>query len=353
MIFVILCGGSGTRLWPLSRSDNPKQLHPLVSEKTLLQDTIHRVHEIVNQEDSFFYFVTNLRILSEVEKNIEEMNLSKDKYNILVEPISRNSSPAILMPLLFSIHQNHQNQFMTVMSSDHAWDDHAFCKMLQKDQLETFSESIITLGIKPLSPHTGYGYIKRKENSYEIEEFKEKPNLEMAKKYVETGQYLWNSGTFIFKPNTLFSCFQTYQPEMLQIANLVYKTHFKVNDQIIIFSENEFSQFPNIAFDIAIMEKIQNGIVLPYLSTWSDIGSFDAVYELAIKNSNQNVIKGNQILTYQTKDSFIQNKTNQFIALVGIENIVVVNTEDALLIMNKNQCQDIKKIIEQLPEEYK
>jgi mannose-1-phosphate guanylyltransferase len=341
----------------LSRSDHPKQLHALVSDKTLLQDTVMRVQEITNQEkDSFFYFVTSIRILSEVERNIDEMGLSKDQYKILVEPVSRNSSPAILMPLLFTIQQldkKYQNEFITVMSSDHAWNDHAFCQLLQKENIESYSDSIITIGIQPTFPHTGYGYIKRKENNFEIEEFKEKPNLELAKKYVESGQYLWNSGTFIFKPNTLLLSFQTHQPQMIQIANQVYQSKLFVNDQITIFSEKEFSLFPNIAFDIAIMEKIQNGIVLPYLSTWSDIGSFDAVYDLATKNHHQNVMKGNQIVSHQTKNSYIHNKTDQLIALVGIENIVVVNTQDSLLIMNKDQCQDIKKIIEQLPEEYK
>lgn len=356
MIFIILCGGSGTRLWPLSRSDSPKQLHRLVSERTLLQDTVMRVNQIVQKEESFFYFVTSIRIVSEVEKNIEEMGLSKDSYKILIEPISRNSSPAILMGSLFAKNEldaRFQNQFVTVMSSDHAWDDEAFCQILNKENLKDFSDSIITLGIQPNHPHTGYGYIRRMEGGFKIEEFKEKPDVETAKRYVESGQYLWNSGTFVFKLSTLLSAFQKYQPISLQIAEKVYASRLMINDQMNIFAQKDFEEFPNVAFDVAIMEKIQNGIVLPYHSIWSDIGSFDAVYDLAQKDGNFNVLKGEKILQYGTKNSFVQNGTDKLIALVGMENTVVVQTEDAILIMNKEKCQDIKKIVEQLPEEYK
>jgi mannose-1-phosphate guanylyltransferase len=356
MIFVILCGGSGTRLWPLSRSEDPKQLHSLVTERTLLQDTVMRVKEIAEKEDSFYYFVTNIRIVSEVEKNIEKMGLSKDSYKILIEPVSRNSSPAILMASLFAINEldsRFQNQFVTVMSSDHAWDDQAFCQILNRENLEMLKDSIITLGIQPNHPHTGYGYIKRMEGSYKIEEFKEKPNLEMAKRYVESGQYLWNSGTFVFQLNTLLSAFEKYESNSFEIARQVYSSRLIISDQMCIFTKNDFEEFPNIAFDVAIMEKIQNGVVLPYHSIWSDIGSFDAVYDLADKDGNRNVIKGEKVLQYGTKNSYVKNETDKLVALVGLENIVVVQTEDAILIMNKEKCQDIKKIVEQLPEEYK
>ena len=197
MIFVILCGGSGTRLWPLSRSDNPKQLHSLVTERTLLEDTVMRVKEIAESEDSFYYFVTSLKIVGEIESQVESMQIPKDRYKILVEPVSRNSCPAILMATLYvtyDLPSSFQDQFITVMSSDHAWDDSAFCQIISKEKIDIFRESIITIGIQPTFPHTGYGYIQRREGSeYQIREFREKPNLEMAKRYVDEG-YLWNSG---------------------------------------------------------------------------------------------------------------------------------------------------------------
>ena len=357
MIFVILCGGSGTRLWPLSRSENPKQLHSLVTERTLLQDTVMRVKEIAEKEDSFYYFVTSLKIVGEIESQVESMGISKDRYRILVEPVSRNSCPAILMATIFMTYElpsSFQDQFITVMSSDHAWDDSAFCQIISKEKIDVFRESIITIGIQPSFPHTGYGYIQRREGSeYEIREFREKPNLEMAKKYVEEG-YLWNSGTFIYRAETLLCAFRHLHPEMLLIGMDVYSNQLQVTDQMVIFQEKEFAKFPNIAFDVAIMEKIDNGIVLSYKSSWSDIGSFDAVYDLGEKDGDQNVIKGEKVIIYDTQGSYIRQEVKErVVAVVGMENVVVVDTKDALIVMSKDRCQDIKKIIEKLPEEYK
>jgi mannose-1-phosphate guanylyltransferase/mannose-6-phosphate isomerase len=356
MIFIILCGGSGTRLWPTSRSTNPKQLHSFVSSNTLLEDTILRVQKMneMNQEPSFFYFVTNVSIVPQIQEQIYKMNLPPNSYHIVIEPIGRNSAPAILMSTLLSIQHMNENQkepFVVVMSSDHMWDDRLFCEYIQNKNIEKYKNHILTLGIQPTSPHTGYGYIKKKQDEWNsIEEFKEKPVLEVAKEYVKSGDYLWNSGTFIYKPSTLIQVFRDYATDMLLTGydNLLHIQ--SIQSHIHLLSKFHFEKFENIAFDVAIMEKITNGAVLPFTGFWSDIGSWDSIYDILPKDSNENVMKGDSIMTYQTHSSYLRNDTNKLVAVVGLENIVVVQTDDALLIMNKDKCQDIKKIIEKLPK---
>lgn len=350
MIFIILCGGSGTRLWPISRSKNPKQLHPLISDYSLLQETILRVKsmEEKNKEKSFYYFVTNESILTEVQKNIDDIGLTHDLYKIIVEPYGRNSGPAILISTIISDELKKKDTFTVVMSSDHKWNDEEFCKIIQKENLQPFENQIITLGIKPSSPHTGYGYIKRKKDDplFTIEEFKEKPNLETAQKYIESGNYLWNSGTFIYKNSVLYDAFQKYASEWFEIADTNIQ-HILKESNIYKIHPDYFHVFPNISIDYCIMEKITNGTVLSYQSEWSDIGSYDAIYDILEKDSNQNVLKGERIVQYQTKNSYIHNhEDGHVIATVGLENIVIVHRKDVTLIMDKNKCQDIKKVIE-------
>ncbi len=347
MKFIFLCGGSGTRLWPISRSQNPKQLHSFISSNTLLQDTVLRVKG--KYENSKYIFVTNHSLYKQVLLNLIDIGLNENEFKILIEPEGKNSAPAILMGTLML---ENDNDWIVVMSCDHKWDDDAFNSCIHPSNLSSYENKIITIGIQPSIPHTGYGYIKKK-NINDIDEFKEKPNLEQAKEYLLSGQYLWNSGTFIFKYNTLIDAFSQYKPDMLNTAYINIDNIEYLSNNFALFNKDNFSQFENISFDYAIMENIHNGTVLAYNSIWSDIGSFDAIYDILEKDLNQNVIKqeihsNGSILTHNTTSSYILNKTDQLISTVGIHNLVVVNTNDCLLIMNKDNCQDIKKIIEKI-----
>ncbi len=352
MIFIILCGGSGTRLWPVSRKNNPKQFHRFVTPYTLLQDTILRVSSLeeLNQESSYYYFVTNQSFLHEVEMNISELEIPNHQYTILLEPFGQNSFPAILLSSLFTLQLNRPDEYICVMSSDHKWDDKRFCEMIQKSNLEKYKDRIITLGIQPTTPHTGYGYIKKDNDELSsILEFKEKPNREIAEQYLESGQYLWNSGTFIYQFDTFIKSVEQYEPESYIIAQQNIENIHQIKENVFLFDKEQFRRFPNISIDYAIMEKITNGSVLSFDSTWSDIGSFDAIYELLPKNEDDNVIHGNSIFTHDTNECFIYNQqNNHIISTVGCSNLVVIHTEGATLIMNKNECQQIKKIIEKI-----
>lgn len=352
MIFIILCGGSGTRLWPISKKQHPKQFHRFVTPYTLLQDTILRVSSLeeLNEDSSYYYFVTNQSFLNEVEKNILELEIPTDKYTILLEPFGQNSFPAILLATIFSLQLNRPDEYICVMSSDHKWDDRRFCEMIQKSNLEKYKDRIITLGIQPTTPHTGYGYIKKNNDELSsIVEFKEKPDKETAERYIESGEYLWNSGTFIYLSDVFLKAVEEFEPESLSISQLNFQNIHMIKENVFLFDKEEFRKFPNISIDYAIMEKITNGTVLSFDSTWSDIGSFDAIYELLPKNENENVFEGDSIIDFDTHDCFIMNQQkNHIISTVGCSDLVIIHTNDVTLIMNKNECQNIKKIIEKI-----
>jgi mannose-1-phosphate guanylyltransferase/mannose-6-phosphate isomerase len=328
MITLILAGGSGTRLWPLSRALFAKQFISFDSDLSLLQQTVksagaHTDNIVIVTNDAQYFLVKH-----QVEK------LGFDEENIIKEPVGKNTAPAIALGAKF-IEEKYGDNNVLVMPSDHILDDSFFetAKMAK----EYSSRYLCTFGVKPTFPSTGYGYIKlseKKGSGYLADGFFEKPELGLAEKYLSSGEYLWNSGIFLFKVKRLFKEFDSYLPEI--------HSHLSSTGELL---EN-YSNLPNTSIDFGIMEKSRDIMVFPFEKGWKDVGSWESVYSILEKDKDNNSIKGD-VLTLDSKDSLIYGG-DRLIAAIGIEGLVIVDTKDALLVSQKTKAEDVKKIVERL-----
>ena len=356
--FVVLCGGSGSRLWPKSRAMLPKQLLSLTYEKTMLQNTILRIQKWIlkNQElDTQITIICNKDHTHIVDTQIVELNL-QTKIKIICEPMGRDSAPAICIASLL----NTPNDNTFILPCDHVFDDNEFVRCCTKaiDFLET---SIITFGIKPNTPETGYGYINIGINN-KTEQFIEKPSLEKAKEYLKDGNYFWNAGIFAFKNKNIITCFEKYAHDILDNCRKTIENTNTNNTNIITLAKEPFITCRAISIDYAIMEflckekfntesdNIVKGVTLIYDSVWNDIGSFSALYDQLEKDKFQNVLKGDFILTKKTSGCYIESEKSM-VATIGIENLIIVDTSDVLLICNKDNTQDVKQVVDILKKE--
>ncbi len=353
IIPVILCGGSGTRLWPLSRGSYPKQFLPLISDnkKSLLQNTQERISSIKNLLEPILICNEDHRFI--VAEQMREINIKP--YSILLEPFGRNTAPAIALAAMKAL-ENQSNPILLILSSDHEIKNNKMFINTIKEGFK-FAENgrLVTFGIMPTSPHIGYGYIKasnsldfEKTKGYNIEEFTEKPDLETAKKFLQTKRYTWNSGMFMFKAKTIIDEITKYQPEIINICqhallNSKYDLDFQRLNKV------EFKKCPNLSIDIAVMEKTDKGTVLPLNAGWNDIGSWEAIWETSNKDKNGNFRKGKTIVE-ETKNCYIRSENRLLVAL-GLEDLIIVETGDAILISNKKQTQKVKNIVRKLKEE--
>ncbi len=335
MKVLILAGGSGTRLWPLSRKNFPKQFLKIGDDKSLLQHTVERVKDIVNDED--ILVITNkdykFHIKTEL-KNIPE-------ENIILEPEAKNTAPAIALAIKYCLDKLHcsEDETILVLPSDHIIKPKEKFKNYIKAAVDLANYYIITFGIKPEKPETGYGYIKIgekiKDTFFKVDKFTEKPDFETAKKYIEDGSYYWNSGMFMFIIKTIKEEFEKYSPEISKIFSKTFE------DAI-----NSFYSIPNISIDYEIIEKSDKVITTPLDIKWSDVGSWDSLAEILEKDDFGNVKVGDT-LTFDTKNSFIIGD-KRVIATIGLEDIIVVETDDAILIAKKGETQKVKNIVEHL-----
>lgn len=344
---VIMAGGKGERFWPKSRTDFPKQFLSLTSDgETMIQKTVRRILPVVDIEDVFV--VTNADYTDIVKQQLSGI----PSENILAEPCARNTAPCIALASAV-IKSRYDDAVMLVLPSDHLIRyEEMYLDTLRNAVNTAQSENcLVTVGITPDYPETGYGYInfERIENNshsgvYKVKKFVEKPGIDKAKEYLASGKYLWNSGMFVWKLSSIMSAFEEFIPE-------IYEQIPKITKSCGTPSFNEtlagiFEKFPSVSVDFGIMEKASKIYVVPASFGWDDVGSWLAMERINRTNEFGNYISGDVITINTCKSIIVGNK--KLIAVVGLDNLVVVDTDDAILICDKHSTQDVKKVIENL-----
>lgn len=344
---VILCGGSGTRLWPLSRKHYPKQLLPLVDEKSMLQNTFTRVQNVINRASPLVFCNQEYRFMV-----AEEMQAAGFGHgDIFLEPQGRNTAPAITIAAMHLVKQG-QDPLLFVMPADHVIEEmDKLAASLKAGAALANQDYLVTFGIQPTKPETGYGYILRAkalagEQAYEVQQFVEKPSLEKAQSYLDQGDYYWNSGMFLFKASAFL---KAMQEQAADIYTACEKALEAVSKDLDFYRLNDvFNQVRSESIDYAVMEKAANIAVVPLAANWSDVGSWNVLWEISPKNQDGNVTRGT-VFTEKTSNSYLR-ADQRLLAVVGLSNVVVVETPDAILVADKNNCQDIRAMVNQLSE---
>lgn len=346
MIPVILSGGFGSRLWPLSKRAFPKQFLPLITNNSLFQDTVLRMKKInisepiivCNEEHRFF-----------IAGNLQQIDVKPRE--IILEPVGRNTAPAIVAAAFRALDSDPDAIILVLPSDHHITNDIALAKSFKIAENLAKQDYLVTFGIKPTTAHTGYGYIelgKSIENANIIKSFVEKPNEKAAEQMIKNEKYLWNSGMFCFKASRYLEEINKYHPELLIHAQNSYKNSKSDND-FLRLNENDFEKCENISIDYAVMENTKKGCVVQIDADWSDIGSWDSLWKISNKNENNNVNKGN-ILSHNTQNSYL-HCTNKLLVTIGVDNLVIVDTPEAILVSNKSNAQEVKSIVDKLMSE--
>ena len=352
IIPIILCGGTGSRLWPLSRKSYPKQFLSLNSnsDKSLLQDTQERIKNLKGLKNPILICNEEHRFL--VAEQMREIKTIPN--SILLEPFGRNTAPAITLAAFKAI-EIEEDPTLLVLSSDHIIGDQSqFIKVINSGIQYANEDRLVTFGIIPDAPDTGYGYIKSQlplEGSdlkgSNIESFIEKPDFDTASQFIKDKRYTWNSGMFIFKANLVLREIEEYSPQVYKYCKEAIEENLLDLD-FQRLKKNAFEKCPNISIDNAVMEKTKNGIVLPLKANWTDIGSWDAVWKTSQRDINNNFIEG-KVITKNTKNCYLRSE-KRLITSIGINNLIIIETSDAILVADKSQSQEVKNIVNLLKE---
>ena len=339
MKILILGGGKGTRLWPLSRENFPKQFIRLFSEHSLFQETVKRALRLVSEEDIFI--ITGEKYEWLVRNELEE--LGKDKVNVVVEPVGKNTAPAIALGIkkLMQL-ETPPSESVLVLPSDHLIKEpEVFIESVKKAEDFVREGYIVLFGEKPTYPETGYGYIRFKgelrDNVYEVERFEEKPDYELARNYVSDGKHLWNCGIFFFSLGRIIKDFENLMPDI------------PIRDRYEEFV-NRFYEFPEEPFDIAILEKTSKLAVVKVSMGWSDVGSWKSVYDNLPHDERGNATIG-KTKEIESEGDLLLSRGNGLVACIGIKDCIIVNTEDATLVVKKDETQKVKNLVQILERE--
>lgn len=345
---VIMAGGVGSRFWPMSTQEFPKQFHDMLGKgQSLIQRTFDRINELVPSNN----------ILIATNENYKELVLSQlpkaNKNQLLLEPIMRNTAPCILYAAL-KIYDQNPEAVMLVAPSDH-WIDHEkeFSKNIETSfEACSRNDILMTLGIQPDTPNTGYGYIQFKKSEKAIKKvinFTEKPNLETAEKFLESGDYLWNAGIFIWSAKSIINAFSSSLPEMLSLFDV--KNIYNTKEEST-FIQKHYKDAENISIDFGIMEKASNVHVLPVDFGWNDLGTWGSLYEKLEKDKKDNAIVGPETIFRDAYGNMIRTQKGKKVVIQGLQDFIVVEKEDVLLICPRKDQQDIKKIVSDVKDTF-
>nr|MBF0222936.1 mannose-1-phosphate guanylyltransferase/mannose-6-phosphate isomerase [Desulfobulbaceae bacterium] len=342
---VILAGGTGSRLWPLSRDLYPKQLLKLIGNETLLQATFTRCMALDNANLPILVVGEEHRFIAKTQ--IDELGVGGD-VAILLEPVGRNTAPAVYAAAKFCQSKNDEELVLLFLPADHLIADVVSFNSAVQEAFElALKGRLVTFGIKPTSPETGYGYIKKGEGS-SVESFVEKPDLQTAKSYLESGNYFWNSGMFAFGATTLLEQFEMYSKDIASAMTAAVQNGTD-DGQFFRLDTASMKSCPSDSIDYAVMEKSDTVSVVPADLGWSDIGSWQALWEVSDKDQNGNVLSGDVVVEDVT--NCLVRSEYGLVAAVGLKDTMVVETADAVLIAPMNRAQDVKKIVKRLQDD--
>jgi len=344
IIPVILSGGSGTRLWPLSRKMFPKQFLSLVSDETMLQTTLSRLEGlelsapiIVCNEDHRFIVAEQMR------------QMGVEHPHIILEPEGKNTAPAIALAAIYAQQNFADDALMLVLSADHVIQNiDAFHKAIALASTKAQTNKLVTFGVVPTHPETGYGYIqyeKTDKDIFDVADFVEKPNLEKAKSYVNEGNFLWNSGMFLFKPDCFLNELKLHQSDIYKVCSDAMKNEQRDFDFIRVDKEI-FHQSPSDSIDYAVMEKTDLAMVVPLDAGWNDIGSWASLWEVNEKDEQGNSIHGD-VLLHDSHNNLVMSE-NKLVTAIGVDDLIIVETKDAIMVAKKDKSQQVKEIVDQL-----
>ena len=340
---VILTGGSGTRLWPLSRTFFPKQFINLVNDTTLFQDTIMRLPKEVS-EPLIICNEAHRFIVAEQLRQIESGNIG-----IILEPVGKNTAPAIAIAAMKLLNDN-KDPILLVLSSDHLIkNNQKFHNSIIVANEIAEQKKLVAIGVEPSSAETGYGYIEIDNSDtsqyYNITSFTEKPNQKNAKKYLDSGNYLWNSGIFLFRASVYLRELEKFEPEIYTACKKSSKS-MDIDSDFVRLDNIHFRKCPSKSIDYAVMEKTNDAVVVPFNGVWSDIGSWDTLWEAKPKDTNNNVIEGDVILD-KVSNSYVYS-SNRLVSATNLSDLIIIDTQDALLVASKKSSQNINNIVEKL-----
>lgn len=344
---VIMAGGTGTRFWPLSRESSPKQMLKIVGEDTMIRQTVKRLQGFVPSENIFI--ITNERQAFDINLHLHDLKKSRHGLKIITETFGRNTGPAIGLSALY-LKKIDADSIMIVLPADHIIsNEKAFIDVLRKAVQGAKKGDLVTIGIKPSRPETGYGYIKVEDRSQKsevrrVERFVEKPDVKIAEKYVKSRNYFWNSGIFVWKVSAILSEIKKYMPSLYAGLLKIEKTIGTKAEKDTI--DSVYSKLDSISIDYGVLEKSKRVRVVPADIGWSDVGSWSALDDVMPRDDGGNIIKGN-VIGIGNRSSIIFG-SDRLIATIGLKDMIVIDTPDATLVCPKQRSQDVKRVVDEL-----